>query len=111
VTVLEATGLPLGLFSHATHDPQVSMLRPGAALLLASKGLVESRAGSKEYGLDRLREFLGEAAFEDAQELCNRVLDSVTAFSEQGIWHRSSRNDTTTLAIVRAAAAKGAVAG
>src|SRR5205085_8850122 len=36
VTLLEANGLPFGLFTHATHDGQPCVLRPGAAVLLAS---------------------------------------------------------------------------
>jgi len=45
ITLFRAAGPPLGLFSHSTHDAQLSILRPGAALVLVSKGLVESRAG------------------------------------------------------------------
>ena len=51
VTLLESHGPPLGLFSHATYDAQYSVLAPGAALLLGSRGLMEARNGSKEFGV------------------------------------------------------------
>jgi serine phosphatase RsbU (regulator of sigma subunit) len=34
ISQLPATGLPFGLFSHATHDASMTVLEPGAALLL-----------------------------------------------------------------------------
>ena len=34
VTQLDPTGLPFGLFSHATHDAQVSVAHPGSSLVL-----------------------------------------------------------------------------
>src|SRR4051812_25487654 len=55
ISVLEASGLPLGLFSHATHDCQLCVLPEGSALLLASRGLLEVKAGSEEYGIERLK--------------------------------------------------------
>ncbi len=41
ITELGATGLPLGLFSHATTDAPTVGLEKGAALLLVSRGVVE----------------------------------------------------------------------
>ncbi len=70
ITPLGASGLPLGLFSHSTHDAQMSVLEPSAALLVVSKGLVESRNGQKEFGLDRLRQSLQTAQFNNANDLC-----------------------------------------
>src|SRR5437763_12855655 len=55
LTQLKANGVPLGLFSHAVTDSQIRVLQPGATLLLASKGLIESKRGfRKEYGFERL---------------------------------------------------------
>jgi serine phosphatase RsbU (regulator of sigma subunit) len=38
---LEATGLPLGLFSHTTQSAADGHLTPGSALLVISRGIVE----------------------------------------------------------------------
>src|ERR1700751_727900 len=41
VTELASTGLPLGLFSHATCEAPTAALEKGASLLLVSRGVVE----------------------------------------------------------------------
>jgi len=105
---LEANGFPLGLFSHATHDALITAIPPGAALLLVSRGLVESKAGSKEYGIDRLSECVSGLQFKDAPHLCGHVLSAVKTFTESSWRHKDSENDVTTLALVRAAATAAA---
>jgi len=99
ITPLPANGLPLGLFSHATHDAQMSVLEPSAALLVVSKGLVESRNGSKEFGLERVRESLQTMPFQDANQLSTGILDAVQAFTQ----NTSGQNDITALSIMRSA--------
>ena len=98
VTQLKANGLPLGLFSHATHEPGFSVVQPGAVLLLVSKGLVESRSGSKEFGLERVIEVLEARGFRDAQELCAAALGAVETFTRNA----APENDVTALALMRA---------
>ena len=44
ITELSSTGLPLGLFSHATCDAPTVALEKGAVLLLVSRGVVEASA-------------------------------------------------------------------
>ena len=105
VTLLKANGIPLGLFSHATHDAAVAAVEPGAAVLLVSKGLVESRSGSKEFGLDRVLEVLQGREFRDAQEICSSTLAAVQAFSRK----RAPENDITALALLRAPQARAGV--
>ena len=104
VTQLGATGIPLGLFSHATHDARFAAIPPGAALLLVSRGLVESKAGPKEYGVGRLTEHVSKLSFEDAPDLCLQVLSGVKTVTESSWRHKETENDVTTLALVRAAA-------
>src|SRR4051812_17249071 len=126
ISVLEASGLPLGLFSHATHDAQMCVLSEGSALLLASRGLLEVRAGSEEYGMERLKNSLGEVKAETARDLCAGVLRHVSEFVEQqkrrrflGLMAANAgaegdslgENDITTVALVRAAVRAGATAG
>ena len=111
VTRLEANGFPLGLFSHATHDALITAIPPGAALLLVSRGLIESKAGSKEYGVDRLTEFVSKLSFQDAHDLCTQVLGAVKTYMESSWRHKETENDVTTLALVRAAQAATATSG
>src|SRR5258707_4847457 len=61
VVELGSTGLPLGLFSHATCDAPTVALEEGAVLLLVSRGVVEGKckadkADDEEFGLERVKE-------------------------------------------------------
>ncbi len=119
VTVLEANGLPLGLFSHATQEPQIFAMPRGSALVMVSRGLVEAKANKEEFGLERVIQAVKDAPSHDASPLCYFVLTRVTDFLEEQRKHRLlSRgnhqisetdplgdNDATALALVRAAAA------
>jgi serine phosphatase RsbU (regulator of sigma subunit) len=119
--LLEANGLPLGLFSHATHDSQFCVLRPGAALVLVSKGVVERRSGDEELGLDKIRELLSSNHFQTAQEICNAILTSIEERERSPSWFGPALslpgfgapepNDTTTLALMRYATAARVTAG
>jgi len=100
VTLLEANGIPFGLFSHSTHDAKACVLQPGAAVLLASRGVLESRSRKHDFGLERLRETVANARFKDASELCSRVLTAVQEFTN----NNPGQNDVTTLALMRSAA-------
>jgi serine phosphatase RsbU (regulator of sigma subunit) len=117
ITVLEPGGLPLGLFSHATHDAQMCVLSTGSSLLLASRGLLEVKAGHEEYGIKRLKESFRSADNSSAKALCSSVLKDIAAFVEQNkrgrFFGRAGNNsngdslgdnDVTTLALLRSAA-------
>ena len=118
ITVFDANGLPLGLFSHATHDAQICVMGPGSALVLVSRGLVEAKANKEEFGLERVKQAVREAPGHDAQVLCHCVLERVREYLESQHKHRLlsksnyeiaesdplGENDTTTLALVRTAA-------
>ena len=106
-TELKANGVPLGLFSHAVTDAQLWVLQPGSALLLASKGLIESKkAFHKEYGFKRLASVVKEAQFSSAAELCTQVLGDVETYTHNA----DPENDVTTVALMRTAAVRSAVA-
>lgn len=99
ITELKATGLPLGLFSHATCEAPLVALPPGAALLLVSRGLLEGRRRREEFGLERVKVGLQEAANEGAKELVATVIDDVQQFMHKAPFN----NDVTALALVRSA--------
>jgi serine phosphatase RsbU (regulator of sigma subunit) len=97
VTELRATGLPLGLFSHATPDAPMFAMTPGAGLLLASRGVIEGKWHGDEYGLDRVKEnFRGSHAI-SAKEICVNAIDDLRQFMGTAPTH----DDVTTLSLVR----------
>ena len=58
ITQLEASGLPLGIFSHATHSASTCALEPGAMLLSVSRGIVEAEYHDQEFGLEGAKKSL-----------------------------------------------------
>ena len=103
VTELRSTGLPLGLFSHATSDAPTVALQSGAALLLVSRGVVEAKCkGNKEddleYGLARVKPRFGEEPSRGAQVIASSILNSVVEFT----CGRLVPDDMTALAFIRA---------
>jgi serine phosphatase RsbU (regulator of sigma subunit) len=102
VIELGATGLPLGLFSHLTPDAPMVALQPGAVLLVVSRGMVEARHKSEEFGLQKVKNELQRAQSQTAQEICATVLGSVQEF----IGKSPVRNDATVIALARSAARK-----
>ncbi len=118
---LDPSGLPLGLFSHSTHDAQVSVVQPGASVVLVSKGLVEITAGKQEFGIERVRELLESRSFHSAQDLCHEVLERAVKFSEQpssfgpqfhipGFKSSTEPNDLTVVCLMRMAHQMAAMA-
>lgn len=100
ITMLEATGLPLGLFSHATQSASTCALVSGAALLILSRGIVEAEYRGEEFGLERARETFQNVTVRTAQELCLTILEAAQQFIRVPPTH----NDVTTLALLRNAA-------
>jgi phosphoserine phosphatase RsbU/P len=100
---LASTGLPLGLFSHATSDAPTAGLEKGAVLLLVSRGIVEGRSKKKlqnrEFGLARVREHLENNHPLHAAELCASIVKAVGDFTSAALIH----DDMTALAFVRTA--------
>src|SRR5579872_7156413 len=74
---LAANGIPLGLFTHSTHDSQFCALTPKACLAVVSRGLVETRTVSHEFGVDGVTRHLTSRDFNSAQEICDSLLETV----------------------------------
>lgn len=104
VTELASTGLPLGLFSHATCDAPTVGIAKGAVLLLVSRGVVEGKCKSDkeedlEYGLERVKERLVADPSASAEGICASILNSVGEFTCEPL----VPDDMTALAFVRSA--------
>lgn len=99
ITLLEATGLPLGLFSHTTQSASTCALVPGAVLVAVSRGVVEAECNGEEFGLERTKQTLQHATARSAHALCLDLLQAIQSFTNSPPTH----NDVTTLALVRSA--------
>jgi sigma-B regulation protein RsbU (phosphoserine phosphatase) len=102
IAELASTGLPLGLFSHATCDAPTIALEKSAVLLLVSRGVVEGKckddkAEDLEFGLERVKEQLHADPSSDAQELCGSILNTVEKFTCEPL----VPDDMTALVFVR----------
>ena len=97
ITLLDATGLPLGLFSHTTQSAATFALVPGAALMAVSRGIVEAEYKGEEFGLDRTKQSFRLATARSAHGMCLDLLQALQSFTQAPPTH----NDVTTLALVR----------
>jgi serine phosphatase RsbU (regulator of sigma subunit) len=102
MTELVSTGLPLGLFSHATCDAPTVGLQRGAGLLLVSRGVVEGeckddKVEDREFGLARVKEHFQADPFANAQALCGSILNTVGEFTCEPL----VPDDMTALCFVR----------
>ena len=101
VSELASTGLPLGLFSHATCEAPTIALSKGASLLLVSRGVVDcdgqGNSPSGAFGLDRVKDVLQASRSTNAGSLCTSVLEAVADFSGKS----PICDDRTALALIR----------
>jgi len=100
IALLEATGLPLGLFSHTMQSAAACHLVPGAALLAVSRGIVEAGCDGVDFGLEGARQSFQQATSLSPRDLCLTVLEAARKFTLTA----PTQNDLTTLALVRNAA-------
>jgi sigma-B regulation protein RsbU (phosphoserine phosphatase) len=102
ITELASTGLPFGLFSHATCEAPIVGIEKGAGLLLVSRGVVESAdadSTTDHFGLAAVKGFLQCSTSADARSLCSSILGSVEKVSPED----PPRDDRTALALLRTA--------
>jgi serine phosphatase RsbU (regulator of sigma subunit) len=102
IVELASTGLPLGLFSHATSDAPTVALEKGAALLLVSRGVVEgkckeAKVDDLEFGLERVKERLLANPSRSAEALSASILNAVGEFTCEPL----VPDDMTALVLVR----------
>ncbi|MGO8795940.1 MAG: PP2C family protein-serine/threonine phosphatase [Candidatus Sulfotelmatobacter sp.] len=86
VTELASTGLPLGLFSHATCDAPTVGIEKGGVVLLVSRGVVEGhckddKTEDLEFGLERVKDRLIADSAPNAEAICASILIAVGEFT------------------------------
>jgi serine phosphatase RsbU (regulator of sigma subunit) len=102
ITQLATRNLPLGLFLHATHDTEMTVLSPGSTLLIYSRGILEAWADKDHLGMKLVRRFLQKTTATEPNQLCNELL--ATLKSDAG----RVDNDLTAVCLMRSAIAQAA---
>ena len=83
-TLLDQSGLPLGVFADSRYSESVVDFRSGDILVLYTDGVTEARNRRDEsFGLQGLAKVVREAANRRAHEICDAVTSAVDAFSEE----------------------------
>ena len=82
IVELAPTGLPLGLFSHATTDSPTVAVPSDTVLLVVSHGVVEAeakigKAEDLQLGLERVKQRLETATSHDPHEICSSIVGPV----------------------------------
>src|SRR5258706_7364179 len=98
ISQLPATGLPFGLFSHATHYASMTVLEPGAALLLVSRGVIEARCQGNEFRVEGVAASFVHTNSPTAHRLWAATLDGVVILMCAPPIHTA----LTALALIRA---------
>jgi sigma-B regulation protein RsbU (phosphoserine phosphatase) len=100
IAELASTGLPLGLFSHATSEAPTVALPKQASLLLVSRGVIECEGRSNRseaFGLARVKDVFRSAPYPSASSLCDSVLQAVADYTRNA----PVCDDRTALALLR----------
>jgi len=97
VTALEATGLPLGMFSSGQYEVKRMEMAKGDSLLLYTDGLIEARnASQSEYSASRLQELAGKKEALAPQALAEACLEDLRVFLSG-----SAKTDDLTIMVLR----------
>jgi serine phosphatase RsbU (regulator of sigma subunit)/PAS domain-containing protein len=94
VEILEADGMPLGLFGGSVANATELELRAGDLLFFYTDGVTEARSADLAFFEDRLADELASVAGRSAAETVHAVQELVTSFSNGEL-----RDDVTMLAV------------
>jgi sigma-B regulation protein RsbU (phosphoserine phosphatase) len=94
---IDATGLPLGMFSSAKYTTETLRLEPAQSLVLYTDGLSESRdAEGIEYGDRKLRDFVESQCHLNPVEFSTAFLNDLQTHSAEG-----QPSDDLTLMVIQ----------
>ena len=80
--MIEATGLPLGLFDDVEYDEFTFKAKPGDLFVFFSDGILDARNRAGElFGRTRLEELVRGIMDAPAQTVVDRIFDAVAAHS------------------------------
>jgi sigma-B regulation protein RsbU (phosphoserine phosphatase) len=79
VEQIKATGVPIGMFPHATWREETVVMEKGDLLCVYSDGITEALdTGDEEFGLDRLERLMSPEA---PGRVCETIFDAVSEFA------------------------------
>ncbi|NOT05179.1 MAG: SpoIIE family protein phosphatase [Anaerolineales bacterium] len=91
-------GMALGLWDNITLDLRTIALPPGSTLLLFTDGMTDCRNPRGEpFGLERIKKTLSGLAAMNAQQVCDRLLDTLLNYQDG-----SKQDDDVTLVAIHA---------
>jgi serine phosphatase RsbU (regulator of sigma subunit) len=91
-------GMAIGLWEPVTLDEKTVKLTSGDTLLLYTDGMTDCRDPQSEaFGLDRIKATLGELQKQNAQQVCNALLETLQNYQDG-----SKQDDDVTLVAVKA---------
>ena len=91
-------GMALGLWDNITLDLRTITLPPGSTLLLFTDGMTDCRNPKGEpFGLERIKKTLSGLAAMNAQQVCDRLLDTLLNYQDG-----SKQDDDVTLVAIHA---------
>lgn len=98
VSIIEAAGLPIGMFCEGDYSSRTIKLEPGDSLVLVTDGLTEARSSSGvEYGLERLGRLLKHNQDgRGSRQIIAACLEDLAEFMS-----RASATDDLTVMVVR----------
>lgn len=91
IKILESTGIPLGLFTHLTHDPLPLAVEENSRLVLVSKGVLERRRGKEEFGIHGVCDILKQHEHASAAEISAEVRLAAENFGDSRPAHQRSK--------------------
>jgi sigma-B regulation protein RsbU (phosphoserine phosphatase) len=77
--IIEATGLPLGLFDEADYDEFTFRAKPGDLFVFFSDGIIDARnRGGESFGRQRVEEIVAGCAPKSPDCVVNKIFEAVT---------------------------------
>ena len=96
--LLEASGTALGILKQVRYSEQVVDFYPGDILIMYTDGITEAiNATEEEYGLDRLARVVERNSDLRAYEICEKIVEDVTAYSSMA----GGLRDDVTVTIIK----------
>lgn len=91
-------GMAIGLWEPVTLDEKMVKLSSGDTLILYTDGMTDCRDPKGEaFGLDRIKKTLSDLARQNAQHICNTLLETLQSYQDG-----SKQDDDVTLVAVKA---------
>jgi len=95
--ILEATGLPLGIFDETDFDEQIIRMLPDDLLVICSDGFPEaSNPAGDMYGYERLLDAINHASNRSAAEIAAQLSEAVAEFAAG-----SEQSDDQTIIVIK----------